>query len=317
MLGTKIGLLLQELIDYLDPPYGESPEFYADYEQKALKLIQANPRILKEQGGEEDNNVTPLIAAVMRGPRCCSVDLFKAMILGSNVDAANKFGNRVIHYLARNNRFEHLQVLLNAANEKKIKVDVNATTAVGDTAANLAALEGASEALGLLTIVGKVDVNIVNAQKQSPLHVACFFGQPQGGKRETPITQEQAQRYLECIDLLLLRGSEVNARDEFGSTPVHCLVSVDIPEELKTNALKLLIEHGADLTIKANNLNTPVAMAKGYQFHEFSEIVQQEVVPSLRILAAKKLLEAKAQETTLFEDIANILKRLKLGKGQK
>ena len=316
MIGTQIGLL-QELIDYLDPPYGETQEFYAAYEEKALQLIQANPRILGEQGGPEDNNVTPLIAAVMRGPRCCSVDLFKAMMPRSKLDAANSFGIRVIHYLARNNRYEHLQALLNAANDKKVKVDVNATTAVGDTAVNLAALEGANKALALLTIVGKANVNIVNAQKQSPLHVACFFGQPQGGKRETPITQEQAQSYLECIDLLLLAGAEVNARDEFGCTAVHYLVSVDIPEELKTNVLKILVEHGADLTIKANNLNTPVLVAKGYKFDEFSEVVQNEVVPSLKLLAARKLLEDKVEETTLFDDIVNILKKLRLGRGQK
>ena len=316
MIGTQIGLL-QELIDYLDPPYGESVQFYAEYEQNALRLIEANPGILQQQGGPEDNNVTPLIAAVMRGPRCCSVDLFKTMMPRSNLDAANSFGIRVIHYLARNNRFEHLQALLNSANEKKIKIDVNATTAVGDTAANLAALEGASKALSLLTIVGKVNVNIVNAQKQSPLHVACFFGQPQGGKRETPITEEQAQQYVECIDLLLMAGAEVNARDQFGSTPAHCLVSVDIPQDIKLSALNALIQHGADLTLKANNLNTPVAMTKDYKFHEFSEVLQQQVVPSLKILAANKLIENKVEETSLFEDIANILRRLKLGKGPK
>lgn len=315
MIGTEIALL-QQLIDELDPPDGESVEFYIEAEKNAAKLIQLNPQLLGQQAGPEDNNVTPLIAAVMNKERCCSLDLFKKLVQPpTNVDAAKEFGLRAIHFLACYNRHEHLQVLINLFNENKIKVDVNAKTAVGDTAVNLAALQGANEALALLTIVGKADVNIVNEQKQSPLHVACLFGQPQGGKRETPITDAEAQKYLECIELLVLAGAKVNALEEFGSTPAHCLVSVDIPEDIKLSALNTLIEHGADLTLKAKNLNTAVAMAKAYEFHEFSEKLQKQVVPSLKLLAARKLIEDKVEETSLIDDIANILKKLRLGKG--
>lgn len=308
MLGNN-ERLLQQLIDCLDP--GEqTPENAARLEQQAASLIENHPKLLALHSSQ-DNNVTPLMAAVMSPNRCCSLDLFKKLLKKpSNIEAVKDHNIRVIHYLARYNRHEHLQLLLAQ------KPDVNAATQDGDTPLGFAALTGAHQALGLLAIVGSAKVNQANVKKQIPLHIACFFGQTQGGKRTTPITEAEAMQYLECIDVLLMAGSDVNARDEYGSTPAHCLVSADIPDEIKREALTKLIEHGADLTIRASNNNTVIEMTKGYQFDAFSEELKKHIVPSLRTLAAKKVIEMKSTHpVTLIDDIARLLNKLRLGRG--
>lgn len=301
--------LLQRLIDCLDP--GEqTPENALQLEQQAANLIEAHPNLLALHSSQ-DNNVTPLMAAVMSPNRCCSLDLFKKLLKKpSNIEAVKDHNIRVIHYLARYNRHEHLQILLAK------KPDVNAKTEDGDTPLGFAALTGAYQALNLLAIVGGANVNQANAKKQIPLHIACIFGQKEGGKRPTPITQEAAAQYLECIEILLMAGSDVNARDEYGSTPAHCLVSADIPDDLKREALSKLIEHGADLTIRASNNNTVTDVTKGYHYDAFSEELKKHIVPSLRTLAAQKVIEMKSTHpVTLIDDIARLLNKLRLGRG--
>jgi ankyrin repeat protein len=305
---------LQELIDCLYPPDGASDEVCAALERKALTIIQKNPALLAEHS-KEDDNMTPLMAAIWDPTRCCSLETFKKLLQKpTDVNAAKDFNVRAIHYLARYNRHQHLHELLNS----KLKADVNATTTAGDTAANLAALDGADQTLALLVTVGKADVHKPNAQGLTPLHVACFFGQPQGGKREVPITEALAWQYLRCIETLLLAGASVDARDQFGSTPAHILSATDIPQEIKLITLNSLIDHGADLAIKANNLNNAIAIAKGYEFNDFSKTLQKEIVPSLKTLAAKKVLESnKGIIPHLFEDLTRLMSKIKLGKGPK
>lgn len=313
MIGGATSTPLEELIDCLYPPDGATEQECAELEQRALAIIKATPSLLGEQS-KADDNMTPLMAAIWEPTRCCSLATFKRLIQPpTDVNAAKDFNVRAIHYLARYNRHQYLHELLTAQN---LSVDVNATTTAGDTAVSLAALEGADQALALLVVVGKADVNIPNAQGLSPLHVACFFGQPQGGKRETPISEEMAWQYLRCIETLLQAGAAVDARDQFGSTPAHVLASVDIPQEIKIITLNALIEHGVNLSIKAKNQNTPAAIAKGYEYSAFSNTLQKEMVPSLKTLAAKKVLEAnKGIIPDIFDDLTRLMSKIKLGKG--
>ncbi len=311
--GANASSSLQELIDCLYPPEGVSEQECADLEQKALAIIAKNPALLGEHS-KEDDNMTPLMAAVWDPTRCCSIPTFKRLLQKpTNVNAAKDFNVRAIHYLARYNRHQHLHELLTAQN---LNVEVNATTTAGDTAVSLAALEGADQALALLVVVGKANVNVPNAQGLTPLHVACFFGQPQGGKRETPISEAMAWQYLRCIETLLQAGAAVDARDQFGSTPAHILASVDIPQEIKIITLNALIEHGVDLAVKAKNQNTPATIAKGYEFTDFSKTLQKEMVPSLKTLAARRVLEAnKGVIPDIFDDLVRLMSKIKLGKG--
>ncbi|MGE3318231.1 MAG: ankyrin repeat domain-containing protein [Candidatus Berkiella sp.] len=314
MLGNN-EQLLQRLIDCLDP--GEqTAENAARLEGQAAAIIQTHPKLLAMHS-KEDENVTPLIASVMSSKYCCTPDLFaKLLNKPTQVDAVKDYNISAIHFIARYNRFEHLQLLL------KLKPDVDAQNDDGDTPLIFAALTGATQTLTLLAVLGKAKVNLVNHKKQSPLHIACSFGQRQGGKdqRPTPITEKETRNYLECIETLLISGANVNARDENDATPVHYLVSADIPDEIKLQALTSLLEYGADLTLRANNNFSAADMVKAYQYDHFSDQLKKHIVPSLKVLSAKKLLDVEEhnnEPVSLFEDLANLLSKIRLGRGKK
>ncbi|HRE30413.1 MAG TPA: hypothetical protein PLD88_00425, partial [Candidatus Berkiella sp.] len=304
--------LLLALIDALDPQQASVNEVAT--EQKALELIQAHRELLGMHS-EADQNVTPLIASVMSPHRCASLALFQQLLISpTDVNAVQDANITVTHFLALYNRHKHLQALLA---EHLQTLNVNVQSAAGATPIYYAALKGASEVTALLTQLTKVDVSIPNKEKQTPLHVACFFGQSVGGKQIIPVSTELAQHYVDTIQLLLLAGAEVDAQDKWGSTPAHCLVAADIPAETKAEALNLLIEHGANLELKANNESNVSTLAEAYDYQSFRPLLQQQKVPSLKILAAKKILETEsAKSHSIFEDIADILKKLTLGKSK-
>lgn len=303
--------LLLALIDVLDPQQAVDE---AAMEQKALELIHAHRELLGMHS-EDDQNITPLIASVMSPDRCASLPLFKQLLQRpTDVNGVQDANITVTHFLALYNRHKHLQALLT---EHLETLNVNIQTAAGATPVYYAALKGASEVTALLTQLTKADVNIPNKHQQTPLHVACFFGQSEGGKQIVPISPELAQHYVDTIQLLLLAGAEVDARDKWGSTPAHCLVAADIPSEIKATALNLLIEHGANLALKANNESSVSTIAEVYDYQSFRPLLQQQKVPPLKILAAKKVLETESEKShSIFEDIADILKKLTLGKSK-
>jgi ankyrin repeat protein len=53
---------------------------------------------------------------------------------------------------------------------------------------------------------------------------------------------------IECIELLLSHGADINAQDENGFTPFHCSVRSGASTIVAT-----LLKHGADLTLMYHN----------------------------------------------------------------
>ncbi len=302
---------LLDLIACLYPPDDATDSEYAELEKHALDLIKAHPDLLAKHS-VEDLNATPLIAAVWSPTRTCSLNTFKHLLQApTDVNAQTHEKVRMIHYLAQYNRHEQLQYLF-STNQL---VDVNAVTSEGDTALHLAARKGAEKAIALLTITAKANPNIANIDGLTPLHIACFFGQLQGGKRDKPLTVAMAQPFLDCIEFLLMSGAAVNARDQFGSTPAHILASVDIPDDIKFMALKDLLDSGADLTLKSGDNHSCLALAQSYQFKAFCESLKKQMVPSLKMLAARQVLKSNLSTEDVAEDLVQYLHKLRLGKG--
>jgi len=283
-----------------------------EYEEAALNFIDKNPHLLTLSMPEMEN-ITPLMAAVMQPNQCCSLNLFKRLISPpTNVNAVKDFGTTALHFLAMNNRVEHIKILLKDENNK---INVNAkTTTQGLTPVYAAILNNALNALTLLIVLGKADVNICNTKKQSPLHVACRFGQSEEGKQNEKISEEEALKYEASIRLLLKSGANVNARCESGSTPVMYLAGADIPSKIKNSVLKQLIEYGAELSVKANDHFDVVSISKEYQFLEFSKKAEKKRVSPLFQLCVKKVLEIHPNESEYFiSDISDKMKKIKLG----
>jgi ankyrin repeat protein len=79
--------------------------------------------------------------------------------------------------------------------------------------------------------------------------------------------------HLEIVRLLLSHGADVNARDEFGTTPLHLAIDVEV-EHTKylydvegievppnTELSQILLEHGADTSAKTERGETPLQWA--------------------------------------------------------
>lgn len=71
--------------------------------------------------------------------------------------------------------------------------------------------------------------------------------------RSTVKNISQNDKTAEC---LIGKDSDVNARDEFGCTPLHDAVRMK-----KVNVVGELIKHGADINAQDNNGNTPLSTA--------------------------------------------------------
>lgn len=310
--------VLDELIDALDPTTEdyENQTRRLAHEAKAKKLIKRHPVLLSMHSETEGNmKVTPLVAALMTNPHRCSRDIFHLLIKEPcNLNAAKSCGRTALHFLALYNHIDYLITLL--SNDRQT-INVNAvTTKENYTPVYMAALKGNNEAVTVLTLKGKADVNICNAFKQSPLHMACFFGQTKGGILNPNLTQALALKYLATIRLLLAAGAWVNAGDTLKKTPLYYLSEVVFPQHLeyiRERAFALLQEYGAISDMKSAEGFAPSTVAIHHGFKTFAAKLQQDRVPTLQQLCIKTLIKEDRDQQILVDELAEKANKLRLG----
>src|SRR5262249_46614664 len=83
---------------------------------------------------------------------------------------------------------------------------------------------------------GGVDVNALDADGSTPLLLAAVYAGP------------------ECVELLLKKRAEVNARNKFGATPLSRAAT-------NYEKAKLLIDAGANVKVKTKAGRTPLTLA--------------------------------------------------------
>ena len=133
----------------------------------------------------------------------------------------------------------------------------------------------------VLELIGE-NAELVNAYSPdgwTPLHLACFFGQPdvaealiaQGADvraqarnptRNAPLHAAAAGRNKDTVRALLEHGADVNARQEGGWTALHAA-----SQNGDVEMVRLLIAGGADVQIRAENQQNALdlALTKGHQ----------------------------------------------------
>jgi ankyrin repeat protein len=100
--------------------------------------------------------------------------------------------------------------------------------------------------------------------QDQPLHIACW------------------QKFESIVKLLIQAGADVNARGDFGATPLHYAVYEG--DEYSTPIVKALLNAGADPNIKDNRSSaTPLKWAQREHHDGLTE--------SIRLLKAKMLPE--------------------------
>jgi len=122
-------------------------------------------------------------------------------------------------------------------------------------------------------------VNAYSHDGWTPLHLACFFGQPavaealiaqgadvrarsRNATKNTPLHAAAAGRNGETVRVLLEHGAGVNARQEGGWTALHAA-----SQNGDVEMVRLLIAGGADVQIRADNQQNALdlALTKGHQ----------------------------------------------------
>ncbi len=133
----------------------------------------------------------------------------------------------------------------------------------------------------VLELTGK-SPELINAYSQdgwTPLHLACFFGQPgvaealiaQGADvrarsrnpmQNAPLHAAAAGRNKDVVRALLEHGADVNARQEGGWTALHAA-----SQNGDVEMVRLLVAGGADVQIRAENQQNALdlALTKGHQ----------------------------------------------------
>lgn len=152
--------------------------------------------------------------------------------------------------------------------EKGAELDIFAACMAGDKERVSKLLDGNPDLIGAYSNDG-----------WTPLHLACFFGQPtiaealiargaevsarsRNAAKNTPLHAAVAGRNAEAVRALLEHGADVNARQEGGWTALH-----SASQNGDAEMVRLLIAAGASVTVRADNQQNPLdlAMGKGHQ----------------------------------------------------
>lgn len=164
-----------------------------------------------------------------------------------------------IHYVAEDvseTALEQMKILL------KNGGDANVSGKDGATPLHLTAINlgNGSKLTGMLLERGGNPNLTENVMKRTALHLAIQ-------------KNENDQKLLDVVKLLLENGANPNAGDKQGSTPVHYVVKDNRSNSL--NVLKLLLEHGGNILHKNNEGITPVHLIRPLKY-EARKIASQK-----------------------------------------
>lgn len=217
--------------------------------QDALELLLrfgANLNVSAADG------VTPLQIAVNKG-----LDDIALWLLDNraNFNAADRFGLTPLHYTDSPEILERILA-------KGVSVDLKAHS-TGYTPLHYAAYHNQGKKVRLLLS-----------------HGAHHSERGDGG--ETPLHLLMARKYNEvddCANILLGAGSEIDAKDLRGNTPLHWALGIHASENWmdrgNPKAIEFLLDHKANVRLKNRDGLTPLALAWRCPDKEYREVFRK------------------------------------------
>ncbi len=181
--------------------------------------------------------------------------------------------------------------------------DVKAVSALGDSLMNAAAMGNTSVVKMLLAKgadVHTVSMPQINVVKNGPIALGSF----------TALLLAAAYGGADSVELLLHAGSNVNAQDVRGMTPLMLAISTDRPDP---KVIRLLLDKGADPKIKDKNGESAFDWANKYSYgpvlNELGMERAQSVSPSMMLASQDRQLpapkEAVEKSISMLQQMSN------------
>lgn len=196
---------------------------------------------------------------------------------GADPNARNQAGDTALHLAASRDRKKIAAVLIRSG------AKVNVKNKQGWTALHVA---WGPEVAHLLIAHG-ADVNARDRNHSTPLHVAMGIGhwrqklaRTRSGSRET--TSPEWEAVLRCFEtrhkvlvaLLIANGTDLNAEDIMGRTPLHIAA-----EDGHLDEVRLLITHGADVQAKDDYGSRPLELADINRREDVASFLREHMGP--------------------------------------
>ena len=168
--------------------------------------------------------------------------------------------------------------------------DPNMTDEKGQTALHLAAFGGYRAAVDVLLARG-ADVNAKDVRGQTPLHLAAKATHPAAAivvgllldrgasgdaddeHGQTPLHVAAREGHYISAERLAGRGLDVNFADRKGQTPLHVVAGGDRVSGAHVRVVQVLLDQGADLTIRDENGMTPMDVAERLGHTELAKLL--------------------------------------------
>ncbi|CAH3026592.1 unnamed protein product [Porites evermanni] len=239
------------------------------------------------------NKCSPLHVAVNKG----YTDVVKTLLnFSCDVNAQDSYGDTVLHDAIAKDFIEIVEVLVNFRGRCPYDCLI-----LGNFKFLLLFLVSQPYHRAASLIAQKCPdlLNVVKEDGFSALHLASLNGHHsvvqclvearpgsdvnlRNGRQQTPLLLAVDKRHVTIAKLLLDNGAEVNAQDDVGDSPLHVVVmyhslkvggSNTPKKELSTSEptfiiTKLLMDHGADITLQNKHEKTPVQLCRDPRLRE-------------------------------------------------
>ncbi|CAL4082462.1 unnamed protein product [Meganyctiphanes norvegica] len=284
-------------------------------------------RVLIERGAnlniQNKDHLSALHLAIERRYK----DMVEVLLMkGADLNIKSAMNYTPIHTASNDGDKVIMKLLLEKSSES-----INNLTSNGLYPLHIAAKKGHAECCEMLLSHGSL-INALNEEDMSALHFAVKYGfvhtcnvlishsadvDKEDNTRMTPLTYAAACKSkdsVEILELLLKNNPDVNRIDKNGLTALHYVIkNTDLyNDELFSNKVLMLMNAGADCTLKDNDMKTPLHYASKKNLpYCCSKILKlnfsQEEYTDLQTLSPQQKSAQVANEEQVFKvnDIDN------------